>query len=222
MPVAAVTLFAGILLHDDAGARTTVRPSPPRAEASRTAPQAPAPGRDDLEVLAVVDGISITKMQWDRLAEPYFAEVEARAGRKLNEEEKSLLRKNVFQELVRERLWVADAKRRGFTATEAELDARLQRNDYFKTNGKFDPVKFREFKFAPGSNYRQIVGQVQNAVLLDKYVAWMKARYAVPEPDFRKEFMKRTAQASIRYLWLTPDVVSLEPQATAEQIRAYY
>ncbi len=169
-----------------------------------------------------MDGISITKLQWDRLAEPYFAEVEARAGRKLNEDELGLLKKNVLQELVRERLWVADAKRRGFTATEAELDARLQRNDYFKTSGKFDPEKFRQFKFSPESNYREITEQVRNAVLLDKYVAWMRTRYAVSESQLRKEFQSRTAQASIRFLWLNPDLISLEPRASAERVRAYY
>ena len=169
-----------------------------------------------------MDGIPIQKLQWDRLADPYFREVEARAGRALTGDEKTILRKNVFEELVRERLWVADAKRRGFTATEAELDARLQKNDYFKTAGKLDPEKFRQFKYSPESNYRVIAEQVKNAVLLDKYVAWMRTRYAIPESELRKEFQSRTAQASIRYLWLTPDLVPLERQATAEEIRAYY
>ncbi len=197
------------------------------AGASRTAPAAsppaaPPPGRAAAELIAVVDGIPLTRLQWDRLANPYFEEVEARAGRKLTEEEKALLRKNVLEELVRERLWVGDAKRRGFTATDAELDARLQRNEFFKTAGKFDPAKFRQFKFSPESNYREIAEQVRNAVLLDKYVAWMKTRYAVPEPELKREFQNRTAQGSIRYLWLTPDAISLEAQANAEQIRAYY
>ncbi|HXL14817.1 MAG TPA: SurA N-terminal domain-containing protein, partial [Methylomirabilota bacterium] len=205
-------LLAGLFL--DAGARAAGPQAP--------SPQAQGPPRPDAEVLAVVDGIPITKLQWDRLADPYFQEVEARAGRNLTEEEKGLLRKNVLEELIRERLWVADAKRRGFVSTDAELDARLSRNEYFKTNGKFDPAKFRQFKFSPESNYREIVDQVRNAVLLDKYVAWMKTRYAVPERDLRKEFQSRTSQASIRYLWITPDAVSLEPQATAEQIHSYY
>ncbi|HZE20304.1 MAG TPA: peptidyl-prolyl cis-trans isomerase [Candidatus Angelobacter sp.] len=178
--------------------------------------------RDDQEVLARVDGIPITRFQWDRLAVPYFEEVKARAGRPLSKDEEELLRKNVLDELVRERLWVADARRRGFTVSEAELDARLQRNDYFKTNGAFDPAKFRSYKLAPESNYRDIQDQVRNAVLLDKYVAWMRTRYRVTEPELRKEFQSRTAQAVIRYLWLTPDQVSLEPQSSASQIQAYY
>ncbi len=176
----------------------------------------------DTVTIAVVDGIPIQKLQWDRLAEPYFKEVEARVGRPLTDDEKGLLRKNVFSELVRERLWVADAKRRGFVVTEAELDAHLQKNDYFRTAGKFDPVKFRQFKYSPESNYRVIVEQVRNAVLLDKYVAWMRKRYAIPEAELRKEFQRRTGQASIRFLWLTPDAVSLDRQADAGGIRAYY
>ena len=223
---AAIPLLLGVAFRHSVVASPRTEPSARpgaagRAEQSSTK-QAPQPARGGQEIVAVVDGIPITKLEWDRLADPYFAEIEARAGRKLTDDEQGLLRRNVLQELVRERLWVADAKRRGFTTTEAELDARLQRNVYFKTNGKFDPVKFREFKFSPASNYRELLGQIQNAVLLDKYVAWMKTRYAVPESELRKEFMKRTAQASIRFLWLTPDAVSLGLQATAEQIRAYY
>jgi parvulin-like peptidyl-prolyl isomerase len=225
---ATILLFAGLFVRNEADARIDPRAqAPPRAATSRQAPlglspQAPPPVPPASEVFAIVEGIPITKIEWDRLAEPYFQEVEARAGRKLTEEESALLRKNVLQELVRERLWVADAKRRGFTASPAELDARLQRNDFFKTNGKFDPVKFHEFKFSASSNYREIADQMRNAVLLDKYVAWMRTRYAISDAELRKEFLNRTAQASIRYLWLTPDQISLEPQAGVEQIRAYY
>ncbi len=211
-PTSAILLLAGLFLH--AGAHAAPRKA--------AAPPAAGPARPDDEVLAVVDGIPVTKLQWDRLADPYFQEVEARAGRNLTDDEKTLLRKNVLEELIRERLWVADAKRRKFVATDAELDARLSRNEYFKTNGKFDPVKFRQFKFSPETNYREISEQVRNAVLLDKYVAWMRTRYAVPEAELKKEFQSRTALASLRFLYLTPDLVSLEPQATAEQIRAYY
>jgi peptidyl-prolyl cis-trans isomerase D len=193
-----------------------------RAAAPQPLAAPPALARPENEILAVVDSIPVTRLQWDRLAGPYFQEVEARAGRPITEDEQRLLRKNVLEELIRERLWVADSKRRGFVATDAEVDARLQRNVYFKTNGKFDPEKFRQFKLSPESNYHEILSQVRDAVLLDKYVAWMRARYAVPEAQLRKEFQSRTAQASLRYLWLTPDAISLESQATAEQIRAYY
>lgn len=174
------------------------------------------------DVIAIVDGIPIMQFDWDHLANPYFEEVAARAGRKLTEEERALLRKNILDELIRERLWVADAKRRAITATQAEIDVHLSKNPYFKTDGKFDEAKFRDFKMSPSSNYAEIKRQIENAVLLDKYFKWMTARYAPREAELKKEFGERTAQASLRYFWLTPDAVSLEPQATADQIHAYY
>src|SRR5262249_24338027 len=38
----------------------------------------------------------------------------------------------------------------------------------------------------------------------------------------KKAFEERTAQASIRFFVLGPDMISLEPEASAAQIRAYY
>ena len=126
------------------------------------------------------------------LAAPYFQEVEARAGRPVTEDERRLLRKNVLEELIRERLWVADSKRRGFVATEADVDARLQRNDYFKTNGKFDPVKFKQFKFSAGIELprdsgsgakRGAAGQVRGVDEDPVRRSGDPAPEGIPEPD---------------------------------------
>ena len=135
------------------------------------------------EVIGVVDGIPIRQREWDQLAGPYFQEVQARAGRPLTEEDRSLLKKNVLDELIRERLWIADAKRRGFTATDAEFDAHLIRNPYFQTDGKPDEAKLREFKRSPTSNYPEIKLQLTPAVLLEKYIRWMEKRYAPGEAE---------------------------------------
>ncbi len=216
-----IAFLACVLLHSSVGAAPvppeTKPPVAPRPETKP--PAAPRPGSD---VIAVVEGIPLTQVEWDRLAQPYFEEVQARAGRPLNDEEKTLLKKNVLDELVRERLWLADAKRRGFTASEPEIDARLQRNPYFQTNGKLDERRFRDFKLSPTSNYPEIKSQIALAVLLDKYVKWIGTRYAPTEAELKKEFALRTAQAALRYFWLTADAISLDRQAIAGQIRAYY
>src|SRR5512144_2917304 len=73
-----------------------LRPTALRAEAP------PAP-----DVLGAVEGIPITQEQFDRLAKPYFEEVRAKANRDLSPEEKTLLRKNVLEEMIRERLWIS-------------------------------------------------------------------------------------------------------------------
>lgn len=189
----------------------------PTAAIPTTPPPAPAPG-----VVAIVDGISISQPEWDRLAAPYFQEVEAQAGRPLNDEEKRLLRRNLLEELIRERLWLADARRRGMKVTEASVDARMKQSPFFKSGDKVDEAKFLAFKRSPSSNYLELKSQVEIGLLLEEYTRWMERRFAPREAELRKAFQERTAQATIRYFMMGPDAISLEPEATPREIRAYY
>ena len=172
--------------------------------------------------MGIVDGIPITEAEWDRLAKPYFEEIAARAGRPLNDEEKKLLQRNVLDELIRERLWLADARRRGIVIPEATIDSRMKQSDFFKTNGVADDAKFQAFKSSRSSNYATLRGQVERSLLLEEYVRWMERRFGPREAELKKTFEERTSQAAIRYFVLGPDAVSLDPEATPAQVRAYY
>ncbi|HEX7078697.1 MAG TPA: peptidyl-prolyl cis-trans isomerase [Candidatus Eisenbacteria bacterium] len=191
---------------------------------ARAAETAPAPGAKPppLTVIAEVDGIPIRQDEWDRLALPYYQEVEARAGRKLNDEEKRLLQKNLLEELIRERLWLADARRRGMKVTDDAVDARMKQSAFFRTDGKTDEAKFLAFKRSPSSNYPELRAQVETGLMIEEYTRWMERRFGPRDPDLRKIFQERTSQATIRYLLMGPDAVSLEPEARRRQILAYY
>ena len=180
------------------------------------------PARPATDVLGVVDGIEIRQSEWDRLAGPYFQEVEARAGRKLSDDDRRLLRKNLLDELIRERLWIADARRRGMKATDAVVDARMKENAFFKTNGKVDEAKFLHFKHSTGSNYAALRDQVAMGILLENYARWMERRFGPHETEIRKAYQDLTGQATIRYFVVGAEAVSLEPESDAKQIRAYY
>lgn len=190
-------------------------PAPP----ARAQGQAPAPGGD---VLGVVEGIPIRQFEWERLAAPYYREVEAEAGRKLSEDEQRLLRQNVLHELIRERLWLADAKRRGMAVTESEVDARMKQSQFFRTNGRVDDAKFLAFKKSPASNYPELRAQLEMGLLLEQYMRWMERRFGPREAELRQAFRERTSFATIRFLLMGPDAVSLDPEATEAEIRAYY
>ena len=191
------------------------------SSSSKPAPK-PTPVAIPPNQLGIVDGIPILQEEWDRLAGPYFEEVAARAGRALTDEERRLLQRNVLDELIRERLWVADALRRGMKPTEAAVDARMKQSAYFKTGGKVDDAKFLAFKRSPTSNYPALRAQVERGLELEEYVRWMERRFGPREGELKKTFEERTTLGSIRFGVVGPDAVSLEPEATAEQIRAYY
>lgn len=183
----------------------------------RAAEPPPAP-----DVIGAVEGIPIKQEQFDRLAKPYFEEVRAKANRDLTPEETRLLKKNVLQELIRERLWIAAARSQGLTAPPESIDARMKRLPYFRPGGKVDEAKFQAFKASPTSNYRQIAAELTQGLLLEAYTRWMERRFAPSEADLKREFARRTTEGTIRYFWLTPDAVSLGPEASGAQIRGYY
>ena len=201
----ALAFLAALLLATGASAQT--QPGPPTS------------GGD---IIAVVEGIPIRQFEWDRLAGPYYHQVEAEAGRKLSESEQRLLKQNVLHELIRERLWIADAKRRGMTVTDADVDARMKQSPYFKTNGKVDEGKFLAFKRSTTSNYPELRAQLQMGLLLEQYTRWMERRFGPREAELKQAFRERTVQATLRYLLLGAESVSLEATATDADIRAYY
>lgn len=189
---------------------------PPGSGAARSTPLVGA------DVLAVVDGIPITQAEWDRVATPYYREVEEQAGRKLNEDEKRLLRRNLLDELIRERLWVADARRRDMKIAPEAVDARMKQSPFFRVGGKVDEAKFQAYKRSPSSNYGELKPQVEMGLLLEEYTRWMERRFGPREAELKNVFQDRTTQASIRYFVMGPEAVSLEPEAPARDIRAYY
>ena len=194
------------------GAAATQAAAPPAAGT-------PVPG---LEVLGIVDGIPIHQFEWDRLATPYYREVEGEAGRKLTADEQRLLRENVLHELIRERLWLADGRRRGMTVPDAEVDARMKQSQFFKTNGRLDEGKFLAFKRSPASNYPELRAQLAMGLLLEQYTRWMERRFGPRDTELKQAYRERTSLATIRFLHLGPDAVSLDPEATEAEIRAYY
>jgi len=201
--------------------------TPPKAAASPAAPPTgnaakPAPAAVPPDEIGMVDGIPITQAEWDRLAKPYFDEVQVRAGRALTDDETRLLKHNVLDELIRERLWLADARRRSMKPADADIDSRMKQSPFFKNNGVVDEAKFQAFKSSPTSNYPELRAQVERTLVLEDYTRWMERRFGPREAELKKTFEERTSQASLRFAVVGPDMVTLEPQATASQVRAYY
>jgi parvulin-like peptidyl-prolyl isomerase len=197
----------------------------PRASSPSKAPSgasARPPASRQPDLLGVIDGIPLKQSEWDRLEGPYFQEVEARAGRKLTDEEKRQLKKNLLEELIRERLWAADARRRGMTVSPDAIDARMKGSSFFKVDGKTDEGKFLAYKQSPSSNYAALRSQLELGILLEDYQRWMERRFGPREAEVKKAYQERTAQATLRYFVLGPDAMSSEPEASLKQIRAYY
>jgi parvulin-like peptidyl-prolyl isomerase len=221
-PARVLASFLSLVVGTALTVATFAAPAAPSSKKTPRSTAARPPAARPADVIGVIDGIPLRQSEWDRLEGPYFQEVEARAGRKLTEDENRQLKKNLLEELIRERLWVADAHRRGMTVPGDAVDNRMKASAFFKVNGKVDEGKFLAYKQSPGSNYAMLRSQVEMGILLEDYQRWMERRFGPREAEVKKAYQERTAQATVRYFVLGAEAMSSEPEANAKQIRAYY
>ena len=178
-------------------------------------PSAPA-------VIATVEGRPITQRDWDRVADPYFAQLKATFGDRFSGELLKSAKFNVLDELIRREVVAVEAQRQKISVTEAETDSVLRQDPFFITNGKFDPAKFERFKKDPTSNYLQILPKLRETAAATKLDRTLRARFTPSRAAVRSEWARRTDRVRCKTLSLQVRDVSLEAEATDAECKAYY
>ena len=181
--------------------------------------QAAAPGA---QVIARVEGRPITEAEFDRIADPYFARIRADVGDGFEGDLKKIAVHNVFDELVRLQLLAVEAQRQKIEVAPADIDAILQQDPFFQTNGKFDAAKLAQYKMNPGSNYAQVLPRIRELAAMNKLDMTLRARFTPAPATVRAEWAKRTDQVRIKVLALLTRDMSLDPEASEAEWAAYY
>jgi peptidyl-prolyl cis-trans isomerase D len=185
-----------------------------------TTPAPPAPGVTN--VLARVEGRPITQEQFDRIVNPYLVRLRAQMGAGFTDDVLKLARKNAFDELVRHEVLVIESQRQQIQVSEADTDSLLRQDPMLQTNGRFDPVKLQEFKLSPQSNYLQLLPRLQEYAAVAKLDKQVHDRFTPSRAEVRAEFEKRSAQVRFNYFPVQTRDVSLEPESTEPEWRAYF
>ena len=229
MPAAVLALAGGWAHPDPSAAQGSpwsgVRPpgsqapAPPPRSVPAGARPAPVP---DSALVARVNGRPITRLAYDRLGDPYFERLRAQMGPALTPEVMKTARLNVLNELVRREVFAIEAQREKIQPTDAEVDSLLMRDPFFLTNGKFDPLKFNQFKMTPSSNYLQVLPSIREAAAIEKLDRALRQRLKPTAAAVRAEWAKRNDQVTFQYLPLFLRDMSLEPEATEAEWAAEY
>jgi parvulin-like peptidyl-prolyl isomerase len=200
-------------------------PAPAAPPTPRTTPpqqRAATPAGADSSVIARVNGRPITQRDFDAIAQPYFARLRADFGGQLDGDVRQMANHNVLDELLRRELVTLEAQRAGVEVTQADIDAILQQDPFFLTNGKFDPVKYNSFKTSPTSNYLQVLPRVREMAAVNKYDARLRESFTPTPAAVRAEWAKRNDQVRFRYLPLLVRDMSFEGEATEDEWKAYF
>ncbi|HEY2955568.1 MAG TPA: peptidyl-prolyl cis-trans isomerase [Candidatus Eisenbacteria bacterium] len=191
--------------------------TPPRRPPEQAPPALPAS-----PVIARIEGRDITQMDFDRVAQPYFLRLRAQLGPGFDDATQKLASFNVLDELIRRELLAIVAERRKIEASDAEVDSILMRDPFFRTDGKFDPVKFSTFKSSPASNYLQVLPRLREIAATNRFDQSLWKRFTPPPGEVRAEWERRNDQVRFQLLPLLERDMPLEPEATEAERAQYY
>ncbi len=196
---------------------------PPQPQATPPAQRSPpqqAPAASP--VIARVGDRDITRLDFDRVAQPYFRQLRSQYGAGFEGEMQAIATLNVLDELIRRELLAVEAQRQKIEVSQAEIDALLMQDPFFLTNGKFDPVKFSSFKTSPGSNYLQVLPRIREMAAMNKLYESLRKRFTPTPAQVRAEWAKRNDQVRFKLLPLLTRDMSIEPEATEAEWARYY
>ncbi len=185
-------------------------------------PQQQAPAPPASPVIARIAGRSITQAEYDAVAGPYFAQLRGQLGEAFSGDLQKMAKQNVLNELFRRELLVIEAQRSKLAVTDAETDAILKQDPFFRTAGKFDPAKFATYKTQPGTNYQQVLPRVQEIARTAKMDRLLRQRFTPTTAQLRAEFDKRNEQVHLKFIALNQREMQPEGEASPAEIAAYY
>jgi parvulin-like peptidyl-prolyl isomerase len=113
-----------------------------------------------------------------------------------------LVRRQVLENLIRQRLLGLDSRRRGIQVSEAEADAQLRRDPVFQQNGSFNEAKYLAIKGSNPTGFAQAMASVKEVLAARKMSEQMERETRPDDAAIRAEIERQLTRASIDYLAL--------------------
>ena len=122
-----------------------------------------------------------------------------------------------LKQLIKERVIVQEAKRLGFTASDAEVAALIRENNK-DTSGKVDVQRYME-RVGDVARYENAV---RDEIIGDKLRAFVTAGVTVSDEELQKEFVRANTSFSLIYVPVTADKLAAKINPTDQELRDYY
>ena len=113
-----------------------------------------------------------------------------------------VVRRQVLENLIRQRLLTLDASRRGMTVSDAEAEAQVRRDPVFQQGGLFNEAKYLAIKAANPTKFAQAMAANRNALAARKAGEQVERETRPDDAAIRAELERELALVSIEYLAL--------------------
>ncbi len=204
--IAVAAVLLPLLVRGQAGGGSAVRTGPTTAD----------------PVVARVDGKDIHRAEIDSRKQRGLADYERETGREAPPTFDLFFQRIALDEAVRERLIVAEARRLGYSVSDARVDSMLQSEPAFRPRGTFDAALYAAYRRDNPKSYAQVRGQATDVLLFQRRAADLERELAPDAPTLDRLVARRTDKVKVQTALVSDLQFDGVHDASEEELRAYY
>lgn len=179
------------------------------------------------DTVALVEGRAITVREFQRRYSAQLTAYRNAYGAQMNEQ---LLRQlgieqQILQQLVDEQAMVAEARRQGFTVSNAEIRERILSIPAFQQNGRFiGEARYRQMLQAnnPPLTTTEFEDQIRRALMVDKLRNAVAGWISVSDRDVADEYKRRNEKVKLDVAPITPEAFRSQVSVSDADLAGYF
>ena len=191
-----------------------------KTRAAAPSTKAPAAASRRAGAVALVGGLPVTRAAFEarvRLAEENYRE---RTGN-LPADYLPIMRRQVLEGLIREKLLMLEARRRGMSLSAAQAEEEVKKDPFFQSGGMFD--EYLAIKSGQPERFRNVVAELQSTLPAIRLRERLQREYAPDSAALRERIAAELSTVRLDYLALRrADFEGDNPQPTEAEVLAYY
>ncbi|HEX7342722.1 MAG TPA: peptidylprolyl isomerase [bacterium] len=184
-------------------------------------------------IAAVINGREITLDRLEQLFQQRYQYEQTRQEADLTEDQVKQMRTQIWDELIRDTLIEQEVQRLGIRANDKEIAYLIRtmppdfirENEYFQTEGVFDPQKYEEYLRNPAAarDLMMIEDSYRKSLPNQKFVNQLLALATVSDQEAWQSYREENQKATARYvLFPSGDSVVDSTFATPQRLESYY
>ncbi len=174
-------------------------------------------------VAGTVDGEPISISEFNRSLNQRMEMFKNFGGGKFSEEQLKQFRvkEGVFQELVRRKVMIQEAKRQGLEASDEEVKERIREIPAFQKDGKFDVAAYKQTLEANNYTASGFERMVREDVSSQAWQGYFQSRVHVSEGEIKRQYEIDNDKRDIKYVLLTSESGKQALAVSPEEVKKY-
>lgn len=189
---------------------------------AQTSGRAPARVAGKSSAVATVGSLRIEAAALEERMNEARQAYRAQNGSDVDDKLEPLLRRQVLENLIRQRLLILDG-RRGLGVTDAEADAQLRRDPTFQSDGVFNEAKYLAIKSTNPTMFAQAIRAIKEQLATQKQREQVDRETRPDDAAIRAEVERQLSRASVEFLALrVNNFDGTYPEPREAEIIAYH